>query len=260
VGLKSKLLTYVALVEVAVTVMAPGVAHADAGSCSQSQVVLGTCVSGTIRGSDAIIEGVQGADGAGNSGSGSSGAPVVDPFCPQIVRGKCFLSGPAKGTTPKVTLADIAAFRPNPGADSMEPNGWMVVGLDTNFYSTGGIQVHDGTLLGQVASVRFTPFAWDWTYGDGTSASRRMPGGTWASQSIREFDPTNTSHVYRAPGTYYIDLTIEFSAEYRFASGAWTPIVGSISVPANRLVAVAGSAKTVLVERDCTMSPSGPGC
>jgi hypothetical protein len=174
--------------------------------------------------------------------------------------GKCFMTSPDKAEPPPVTIADIAAFRPDPGLDSMEPNGWMVVGLDTNFYSTGGVQVHDGSLLGRPASVRFTPFTWHWTYGDGTSAARATPGATWRAQSISEFDTTSTSHVYRAAGTYYIDLDIDYSAEYRFAGGSWTPISGSITVPANRLVAVAGSAKTVLVERDCTANSAGPGC
>ena len=97
----------------------------------------------------------------------------------------------------------------------MEPNGWMIVGLDTNFFATGGVQVKDGTLLGQPASVRFTPVTWRWTYGDGTSASAAMGGTTWAAQGVREFDPTPTSHVYRSPGTYYIDLSIDYRAEYR---------------------------------------------
>jgi hypothetical protein len=142
----------------------------------------------------------------------------------------------------------------------MEPDGWMIVGLDTNFYARAGVQVQDGLLLGEPASVRFTPVRYHWTYGDGTAASRSTPGTTWLAQGVREFDPTPTSHVYRASGTYYIDLTIDFAAEYRWAGGAWTTIAGTIPVPANRLVATAGGAKTVLVEHECTLNPTGPGC
>jgi hypothetical protein len=131
----------------------------------------------------------------------------------------------------------------------MEPNGWMIVGLDTNFYATVGNEAINGTLLGQPASVRFTPVAWHWNYGDGASATRATAGATWASQDIQQFDPTTTSHVYRKAGTYSIDLSIEFGAEYKYASGAWTPVDGTITVPANRLRATAGSAKTVLVGR-----------
>jgi hypothetical protein len=142
----------------------------------------------------------------------------------------------------------------------MEPNGWMIVGLDTNFYAVVGSQVKAGLLLGQQASVRFTPVRYHWTYGDGHGANLASKGATWAAQGAQEFDRTPTSHVYANAGTYNIDLSIDFSAEYRYAGGDWVPIAGTINVPANRLTATAGAAKTVLVERDCTMPPSGPGC
>ncbi|MHA6695758.1 PKD domain-containing protein [Homoserinimonas sp. A520] len=162
--------------------------------------------------------------------------------------------------TGPVTLSDLVNFRPAPGVDHMEPNGWMIVGLDTNFYARSAVQVQDGLLLGEPASVRFTPVRYHWTYGDGTRASRSMPGTTWRAQGVDEFDPTPTSHVYTSSGTYYIDLTIDFAAEYRWAGSDWTTIAGTIPVPANRLVATAGGAKTVLVEHECTLNPTGPGC
>jgi hypothetical protein len=159
-----------------------------------------------------------------------------------------------------VTINDLKNFPATPGTDHMEPNGWMIVGLDTNFYSVVGVEIVNGTLLGQPASVRFTPISWHWTYGDGTGATRGTPGSTWAAQGIPEFDPTTTSHVYTAKGTYFIDLSITFRAEYKYAAGNWTRVLGTITLPANRLEATAGDAKTVLVNRDCTQNPSGPGC
>ena len=136
----------------------------------------------------------------------------------------------------------------------------MVVGLATNFYAVTTAQVQQGLLLAEEASVRFTAVRYRWAYGDGTQRTTSASGAPWAALGIPEFDSTATSHVYRATGTYSIDLTIDFSAEYRFAGGAWTPIAGSIPVQANRLVAAAGDAKTVLVGWDCTARPSGPGC
>ncbi len=90
--------------------------------------------------------------------------------------------------------------------------------------------------------------------------TRTTKGDTWQALGLREFDRTATSHIYRSPGTYYIDLDITFTAEWRHAGGPWIPVVGSLRVPANRLVAVAGNAKTVLVDRECTANPAGPGC
>lgn len=158
------------------------------------------------------------------------------------------------------TLADIAAFRPTPEVNNMEPNGWFVVGLDANFYATGGVRVVDGTLLGLPASVRFTPIRWSWQYGDGSSATRSTRGGTWEASGIREFYPTPTSHVYDRAGTYYIDLSVGYRAEYSFNGSTWGTIPGTLWLPSNRLVATVGGAKTVLVERDCTVHPGGPGC
>lgn len=160
----------------------------------------------------------------------------------------------------QVTLSDIAHFVPTPAVDHMEPNGWMIVGLDTNFYATGGPHVRDGELLDMPASVRFTPVAWYWDYGDGVTRSSGTPGSTWATQGAREFDPTATSHVYTAAGTYVIRLSVDFVAEYRVAGSSWIRIPGALRVPANDLIATAGSAKTVLVEHDCAANPGGPGC
>jgi hypothetical protein len=224
----------------------------------------GEIVDGGVR-----LDGQVGVPGSGNGGGngtgndagngsgvgapvgGAPGAPV--PGQPAIIRDGYTVTGP-------VTLSDLVNFRPAPGVDHMEPNGWMIVGLDTNFYARAGIQVQNGVLLGEPAQVRFTPVRYHWTYGDGAARSTSTPGATWRSQSADEFDPTPTSHVYTAAGTYYIDLTIDFAAEYRWADGTWTGIAGTLPVPANRLVATAGGAKTVLVEHECTLNPRGPGC
>ena len=204
---------------------------------------------------------MQGSGGSNSTGGSGTTETPPDPGCENVVdiRG-CDRGGRGGETLPVPTLTDIAAFRPSPGVDHMEPNGWFVVGLDANFYATGGSSVVPGTLLGYPANVRFTPIRWRWTYGDGASATLATRGATWAAQGIQEFEPTSTSHVYSAAGTYYIDLTIGYRAEYNFNGSGWATIAGTLWLPANRLVATVGSAKTVLVERDCTAPPFGPGC
>jgi hypothetical protein len=159
-----------------------------------------------------------------------------------------------------ITLADIASFRPTVPVDHMEPDGWMVVGLDANFYAVTSQHIVNGTLLGQPASVRFTPVGFHWVYGDGDAATRTTKGGTWASQGIHEFDPTPTSHVYNMAGNFTIRLVVDYHAEYRFAGSGFIPIAGFLPVPANDLHVTIGSAKTVLVDHDCGSDPSGPGC
>jgi hypothetical protein len=245
----------------------PGIAVASPPTCSPGDLLVGTCnISGQINDGGVTLSGHKGSPGSGGSGK-SSGKPKQKPdpnTCPPGTLPEACQSftiiPPGGPGNPAVTINDLKNFKPVPGTDHMQPNGWMVVGLSTNFYSVVGVEVQNGALLGQPASVRFTPISWHWTYGDGTAATHPTPGGTWAAQGIPEFDPTPTSHTYTAEGTYFIDLSITFRAEYKYATGNWTPVFGTITLPANRLEATAGDAKTVLVNHDCTQNPSGPGC
>jgi hypothetical protein len=161
---------------------------------------------------------------------------------------------------PLVTIRDLAVFRPQPATQFMQPDGWMVVGLPTNVYAAIDRHVVSGTLLGLAADVRFTPVGYEWRYGDGASAWLPDKGASWRASGLSEFDATATSHVFRASGTYLIELDVEYTAEYRFAGGAWTGLRGVIVLAANDLAATAGDAVTVLVDRDCTRTPRGPGC
>ncbi len=209
--------------------------------------------------------------GDGNSRSGGNGdeeqaAGQRRPDC-EIVYGvsyePCIItsSRPEEGSgSAPLTIEDLASFRPDAPVQHMQPDGWMIVGLDTNFYAPAGQQVHHGTLLGSPASVRFTPIAWHWQYGDGHSRTAYTGGATWEQLGLPEFDPTPTSHAYETTGTYTIDLAVEFRAEYRFADSNWSPVAGTVTVPSNRLQASAGTVKTVLVAEDCNQNPDGPGC
>lgn len=234
------------------------------GGCSTLQALTSGCATAAVGGGAVNLGGtLQTAGTNGNSGgSGGSGGGGV-PFTanPNAIY-KCGLQAcivKTPGSAP-ITLRDIASFRPTPGVQRMEPDGWMVVGLDANFYALTDQHIVNGTLLGQPASVRFTPVAFHWSYGDGEAATRGTKGATWLAQGIHEFDPTPTSHVYQAEGEYTIRLVIDFAAEYRFAGSAFMPISGTLPLPANDLHVSVGSAKTVLVEDDCGVNPGGPGC
>jgi hypothetical protein len=238
-------------------------AAAASPGCTQIELANGTCVSGNVNGGGVTLSGHKNSPGSGGSGkSGSTKPTPPNPQC-RYVPEACeifTIIPPGAPGNPAVRIGDIRNFPATPGTDHMEPNGWMIVGLATNFYSVVGVEIKNGTLLGQPASVRFTPISWHWTYGDGKSATRATKGTTWAAQGITDFDATPTSHVYTREGRYFIGLTITFRAEYKFAAGGWAPVIGTITLPANRLEATAGGAKTVLVNHDCRQNPTGPGC
>jgi len=241
-------------------------------SCTVIEINSGTCsVDASVGASDVTLIGTATSPGSGGSsgpskGAGHSGARP--PFqCQTVVGNKCLVRvprpGPAASAAPAaqpVTLRDIASFRPSPGVQFMEPDGWVVPGLDANFYSVVDRQLVNGTLLGRPATVRFTPVAWHWNYGDGSAVVRATKGATWAAQGLHDFDPTATSHVYQTEGEYVIRLTIDFRAEYRLGATGFIPIAGTINLPANDLHVTVTGAKTVLVEHDCVANPAGPGC
>lgn len=226
-------------------------------SCDTFDKATTGCINGDVVEveTSTTSPGTPGGGGPGSStGTGGSSGPPVIWKCMEVT---CAEDSP--GAEP-ITLSDIASFRPTPGVEFMQPNGWTVPGLPTNIYAVSSTHIKDGELLGQPASVRFTPVAFHWSYGDGTTATKPTAGNTWQAYGIPEFDPTPTSHVYAVEGTYTITLTIDFRAEYRFAGSGFTPIAGVIPVPANPLQITVDGAKTVLVEDDCNVNPSGPGC
>ena len=266
------------------TFLPAGLFAASVPHCGGSGIVLGCPnVNGGIQGDGAVLHGnliVGGTPGSpgtdtpgGGSGPGSSsgsgygsGPSTLPPMpCEERFAGLCYGEGQGKPGDaapgiPNVTLSDIAVFRPQPAVQYMQPAGWMVVGLPTNFVAVIERHVVAGTLLGATAEVRFTPADYRWRYGDGSSARLGTTGASWQALGLREFDATPTSHVYRSSGTYVIELDVGYTVEYRFAGGAWTPLTGVIVLPANDLIATAGDAVTVLVDRDCGQVPAGPGC
>jgi hypothetical protein len=260
----------VALLALGSAVLTPTDVARAAPQCAPDQVRQGTCdaqVGAESDGASVDLVGELEAAGEAPKLGGKSGPPTAnlqDPAClrPQPNRpASCFTAAePGDPGIPTITIRDIATFIPTPGRQQMEPDGWAVAGLDTNFYAITGPHVVNGTLLGRPADVRFTPTSFQWSYGDGTSATRNTKGGTWEALGIPEFEPTPTSHVYEQVGDYTITLSIVFAAEYRFDGGPWRPVVGTITLPANNLYIRVGTAKTVLVEDDCLANPSGPGC
>ena len=247
-------------------------------NCTDSSWYVGGCpnIGGELGDDEALLTGDLNGPGGGSGGQGGAdgggivGTPIPetpDPedYCMDVNLVYCVGAPPSDPGEPgdrvdPIMLSDIEAFRPTPPVQFMQPDGWMVVGLPTNFYTTTSAHTVDGELLGLAATVRFTPFSYRWRYGDGGSAALGTRGAPWHALGLREFDATATSHIYRASGTYVIDLDVDYTAEYRIRDGAWQRIPGALRLPANRLIATAGEAVTVLVDRDCATAPSGPGC
>jgi hypothetical protein len=126
--------------------------------------------------------------------------------------------------------------------------------------ATTGPHVATGQLLGAAAEVRFTPRSFDFTYGDGASRGSPSPGASWAAQGLPEFAPTSTSYIYSQTGSYLASVRVGFTLEYRWGSGAWTPIEGRVHANATNYVVVVVDAANVLVREACQQGTSAPGC
>jgi hypothetical protein len=159
-----------------------------------------------------------------------------------------------------VTITDVEEFEPRSGTTASEPDGWTVTDLDTNFFSSAKRQTLVGELFGDPVAVRFTPYQWRWDYGDGEVLETASAGSSWADLGLPEFSETPTSHVYVRAGTFTVELEIDVTAEYRFEGEEWEPVDGFLTLDSAPITVTAGSAKTVLVGKDCTDSGSSAGC
>jgi hypothetical protein len=159
-----------------------------------------------------------------------------------------------------VTVDDLVNLRPAAAGLRMEPNGWTVIGLDTNFWIDVTTNTQSGELLGRSASVRFTPIGYRYNYGNSGTVNRTSAGGSWTAQNLAEFDPTPTSHIYTQPGSYTVTAAVEYSAQYQFDGATWMPVLGTVRTPTNTLDVIAARATTVLVNNNCLTTPAGPGC
>lgn len=211
-----------------------------------------------------------GGDDTGQGGEGDDVGVVIDDnatpgvggAAPVVRDGFTVNCAPGSPCDPNlvVRMSDLVNIRPVATTFQMEPSGWMVVGLPANFIAGASVHVQSGVLLGFPADVRFTPAGFRWDYGDGTDRTTSSGGSTWASLGLPEFSETATSHTFTAGGEYAISVAAVYTAEYRFAGQSWRGVAGTLAVPAEPIAALAGKAKTVLVDRDCSRSPSGPGC
>lgn len=227
--------------------------------CSQGARTSGGCVSITTEVTDQQVTLGAGVTIPGTSvstGSTSDSRPLAplspgatwspppprDPVlgssqCVNIVSGSCRGSSPAKNPvtvelaapvvrpTPPSTLSDLASFSPSGSSIVVEPGWWTLPRVPTNIYTRAASETQPGQLLGWPIEVRFTPQAFLWSYGDGTTRTTGSSGGSWGAA---QFTSTSTSHTFRAPGSYWVSLSVEYAVSYRFPGEAFVSIPGTI--------------------------------
>lgn len=222
--------------------------------CSQGQRTAGTCIDITVGDEDITVERSDydpGSPGSSHStGSGSTWeAPPVrleaelgSSECEIKIDGFCRGAAPAKSTDQEVSTtpptlprfaSDLEGFRPARPSITVQPAGWSLPRLPTNLVARASTHRQSGELLGWPVEVRFRPVAFHWDYGDGSGASTGQKGSTWNELGKRQFEPTTTSHVYRAPGSYRVVLFVEYDVDIRFDDDEFESLDGTVTAKAS---------------------------
>ncbi len=236
-------------------------------STADGEPISGTDLMSSSDGSTAYISGQRTQPGTSND-DGPNTEPIGNrsplPPCVTYLNGRCVdyaFQRPDDTTpgTPTITLTDLASFAPAPVTLSAEPDNVGIADMPANFLATASVHTQTGTLFGQPLSVRFTPVGYDFTYGDGTTATLTTPGRTWEELGQAQFTPTPTSHVYADRGTYAADVDVRYTAEIDFGTG-WYPIDGELTTDGPVQQIRIFEAHTALVAYTCTEKPTAPGC
>ncbi|QPZ37797.1 PKD domain-containing protein [Paramicrobacterium chengjingii] len=244
---------------------------AQAASCTELDYANGDCVADgdTIEvGGDKTDPGNGGSDGRDDGGGGGSdnsggdngdgdanGKPKAHLEFPCQFVGTC----PDEGSDP-ITIHDLASFTPEQAHVTMEPDGWMIVGLPANFYADADVNTDSGELFDFPITVRFTPTSYSWSWGDGSSSTTDSGGSSWKDLGVKEFTATATSHTFTEKGTYTVSLTVNYSVEIKTSGTGWLPVQGTLTKAASGVTAIATTANSVIVDKECNRNPSGPGC
>lgn len=260
-------------IPVLVAVVAPaGTIMSAPGACSEADYVTGVCRQATNSGTQVDITASRdyaGANTRPNSSPDPSHVPEIiyapDTGRPCDTPTEVCLGQPAPADPvdtagfPAVTLADLVSFRPVTPRLAGEPAGFGVVRMPTNFVAAASPQDISGMLLGYPVTVRFTPVAYVFSYGDGQTQRTQTGGVAWAASGSPQFTPTATSHIYEKRGTYTSGVAVEYSAAVDFGAG-WRPVDGVVTARTGDYPVQVVEVRTALVEHTCAEDPHGPGC
>lgn len=263
----------VVLVAALLSFVAPVSAQGD--ECSAVESWVNGCDTGDT---DVVIDGTQetdgdpgtdGTDGEWNppTGDGTPEGPTEFEQCIDLWDSMIYCYRPDEETddddgtpeVPPITITDLARFAPEGSVISGEPDNVGVAGLPTNFVAAASEQTVAGELFGFPLSVRFTPSAFDFTYGDGSATTTTSGGSAWADLGQAQFTPTATSHTYGERGTYIAQVNVRYTAEVDFGIG-WIPIAGEVTSTGPPQEIRVFEAYTALVAHTCAEAPSSPGC
>lgn len=226
-----------------------GVAYDEPGA---GDVLYGDESSGAGRGTDPSDPD---AGTPGGSAGGADGASAIPEGCADVL---CRPSYSVE-MLPTVTLSDVASFAPASAVVEGEPDGFGIVGMPVNFVAAATTHTVAGELFSRPVTVRFTPVAYVFDHGDGSTRTSPTGGTTWAALGVPQFSATATSHPYTARGVYAARVIVQYTAATDFGTG-WRDIPGTLEIPGPTTEITILEARTALVHHSCTERPTAPAC
>jgi hypothetical protein len=162
------------------------------------------------------------------------------------------------GNRPAVTGAAIRAqaqkLVPHPRIGVAPPGGATLVNTQTLLWVDTETDRDLGTvtLLGQRVGLRVHVHTVAWTFGDGDRTTATTPGRAYdPSDPCRQaMCPTYGGHVYRSTGAMPVTAQVTWTGEFRVGTGAWRPIGGIVTGPAQTTTITVRQARGVLVPND----------
>ncbi|WP_146070862.1 PKD domain-containing protein [Arthrobacter sp. B1805] len=106
--------------------------------------------------------------------------------------------------------------------------------------------------------LKARPVSYQWSYGDGTSATTATPGGPVEGNT---FDTrTATSHQYAQTGDFNLTLTTFFAGDYSVDGGPFQPVAGEAAVQSQPHLMSIWRTRGHNVSENCIENPTGIGC
>lgn len=214
--------------------------------------------------------------GVGGDAAGPSGLPsftpsvraLASPMSSLLTPVQCRAcgggGGGARPTAPSpprsFTVSDVLTLAPASVTITAEPSTWSILGSHTNFFTTATKHTASGSVLGHPVTVTFTPVAYRWDYGDGTTRETTTPGADWSALGQEDFTATATSHVYREKAIVQASVTVVYTASVTLASGTSIPVTGTLDRSSAAVPLELFTADTVITVGDCSEHPQQPRC
>ena len=122
---------------------------------------------------------------------------------------------------PRTIEDDIAdsfrAFSSRPHA-TWSPGGELEIEVPATFVVSSDSLSVGGSLLGNSATIRFTPVDASWSFSDGASLSG-----------------FSVERIFIEPGDYSAQVSVDYRIDYRYSGGSWVTGAGSGTLSSNRL-------------------------